>query len=453
MDRVLAVRVISLYAPAALVALAWVLRPPARRRATAALLACAWSVPSLLLVNVAAREVGWWTFAPGAGAIAGVPGDLLLGWMLLWGALPVLIAPRAPLVAIVALLAAFDVATMPLMTPALRLGEHWLVGEAVAIAVALIPAQLLARWTWRSRRVGVRAAMQAVVFGAVLLWIFPELIFLYTAGTWRQLLDTWNAYGGVHVQLALIPAVMGLSAVQEFAERGRGTPIPFDPPRRLVTSGPYAYVANPMQLSMALVLTSWGLIIGSAWMALAGPMSFAYSLGLARWDEESDLGRRFGTPWCSYRRHVRAWIPRVRPYHASVDSADVPVSDAPARRAARLYVAASCGKCSELAAWFAERGPRGLEIVAAELHPSRDLTRITYDAGDGGADEGVAAVARALEHVHLGWALLGWMMRLPIVRPGLQLVVDASGGEPRVVARDDALRIADAVTRTEVCSR
>jgi hypothetical protein len=230
----------------------------------------------------------------------------------------------------------------------------------------------------------------------------------------------------------MMSGLMGLSAVQEFAMRGRGTPIPFDPPRRLVTSGPYAYVANPMQLSMVLVVTAWGLVIGSGWMMLAGPIAFAYSVGLASWDEESDLGRRFGTPWRSYRRYVRAWIPRLRPYHASLDA----TSDADVASPARLYVAASCERCSEVAAWFAERRPRGLEIVPAESHPTRDLERITYDPGDGGREEeGIAAIARALEHVHLGWALLGELVRLPLVRPVLQLIVDASGGEARRVNR------------------
>jgi protein-S-isoprenylcysteine O-methyltransferase Ste14 len=482
-ERALMVRAIALYGPIALVALSCALRMPSRRRATAALLACAWTLPSLVLVNVIAQHFGWWRFAAGAGALLGMPVELLLGWVVLWGALPVLAAPRWPLGAIVVVLAALDVATMPLLEPALHLGDRWLVGEVVAIGVALIPAQLLAHWTWRNRHVGLRAAMQAMVFAALMLWLLPEVIFLYTHGSWSHLMATWNAFGGVHLQLALLPAIIGLSAVQEFAVRGRGTPVPFDPPRRLVTTGPYAYVANPMQLSMALVLTAWGLVIGSLWVALAGPMSFVYSLGLAAWDEESDLGERFGAPWREYRTHVRAWIPRLRPYHASCHpersegsvlvfgrSADPSVAvlphddircrperserSAPTPRTARLYVAETCGPCAEVAAWFAARHPRGLEIVPAELHPSRDLERITYEPGDeSGDEEGVAAVARALEHVHLGWALIGWTMRLPLLRPTLQLIVDASGGAPRRIPRASRVAGVSLVASSDACAR
>jgi len=432
MDRVLLVRLLTLYTPVVLIALAWALHPPRKVQATAMLLACAWCLPALLFVNVRASESGWWTFAPIDGAVAGVPADLLLGWVLLWGAVPVLLLRRAPLLLVVVLFAALDVLVMPLAEPVVHLERRWLTGEVVAIALALVPAQLFARWTIDDERLGKRAVMQAAAFTASILWVVPVLIFRYSGEGWTRFLHSWNAFGGLPLQLVLLPAILGMSAVQEFAERGRGTPIPFDPPRRLVTSGPYAYVANPMQLAMALVLTAWGLLLGSWWVALAGPMAVVYGLGLAASDEAVTLGARFGMPWRTYRAHVRSWIPRLRPFHASVDCGAGETGAHPAR----LYVAASCGPCSEVATWFSVRHPRGLEIVPAEWHPTRDLWRITYDPRDGSPDEeGVVAVARALEHVHLGWAFIGWVMRLPLLRTMLQVIVDASGGGPRLIRR------------------
>ena len=46
-------------------------------------------------------------------------------------------------------------------------------------------------------------------------------------------------------------------------------------------------------------------------------------------------------------------------------------------------------------------------------------------------EEGLAA----LEHIHLGWAFLGWTLRLPLVCPLAQWLVDASGGGPHHVTR------------------
>jgi hypothetical protein len=46
--------------------------------------------------------------------------------------------------------------------------------------------------------------------------------------------------------------------------------------------------------------------------------------------------------------------------------------------------------------------------------------------------EGVRALGRALEHLHLGWAFAGAVLRLPLVWQSVQLVMDASGLGPRL---------------------
>jgi hypothetical protein len=250
------------------------------------------------------------------------------------------------------------------------------------------------------------------------------------------------------VQVIGLPALLGIAAVHEFAVRGGGTPLPFDPPRRLVRSGPYAFVSNPMQLSMAVVLVLWGMMGGRPWVSAAGLMSVVYSVGLAAWAEGTDLERRFGGAWAEYRTQVRAWIPRWRPWHPSLAGGAEP---------ARLYLAGGCGLCSELGAVVELLRPVGLVVVAAEDHPERRLIRITYDPRDGGAEEeGVAAAARAMEHVNFPLALLGMAIRLPVIRPLLQVVVDTSGGGPQAVAWRGASagdRSVPASVEAPACSR
>ena len=421
--RATLVRALCLYIPVAATALAWRRRRPGVRQAAGAGLAAAWNLPALLAVHLVAERAGWWHFAAGPGAVAGIPVELYLGWALLWGPLPALAAPRVrlPLVVLGALW--LDLIVMPLCAPVVELGRHWLAGEALALGAALAPGQLLARLTADGRRVGCRALLQLGAFAGLTLFVMTGAILEHTGGSWRPLLDRDVRLTSLAIQLMGIPVLLGVSAVQEFAQRGGGTPVPYDPPSRLVTSGPYAYVSNPMQLSMALGLLGWGALLGSAPVAAAGLMAFIYSAGLAAWSEGDDLFVRHGEPWRAYRAAVRPWLLRWRPW-------------ATPGREARLYVAAGCDPCSGLGRWIAARDPVGLTIAAAERHPARDLRRITYEPGDGTPDEeGVAALARALEHIHLGWAMLGWMMRLPMLRPVLQLVVDASGGEPRTVRR------------------
>jgi hypothetical protein len=58
---------------------------------------------------------------------------------------------------------------------------------------------------------------------------------------------------------------------------------------------------------------------------------------------------------------------------------------------------------------------------------------MTYQRHDGLRAEGVAAFAHALTHIHLGWALAGWLLLLPGVGWFVQLCVDAFGGGPRTL--------------------
>jgi hypothetical protein len=176
-----------------------------------------------------------------------------------------------------------------------------------------------------------------------------------------------------------------------------------------------------MQLAMTILFIAWGALLESWWVTAAAVISAAYSAGIAAWDERGDLTLRFGPAWAAYRREVCAWFPRWRPYVA------------PGSRA-KLYLAEGCVPCSEVWRWLAARQPRGLELLAAEDYPVGGLTRITYVRSEGDVEHGVAALAHGLEHLHLGWAFLGWLLRLPVVCQVVQLLVDALGGAPRVVA-------------------
>jgi protein-S-isoprenylcysteine O-methyltransferase Ste14 len=265
------------------------------------------------------------------------------------------------------------------------------------------------------------------LFSGLMFGLLPAVILHLTRGDFGSLQPPLSAGRWLALQALALFAIIGISAVQEFAERGEGTPVPFDPPTRLVTSGVYAYVSNPMQISMTLLLLGWGAYLGSFWVAAAGAMAVIYSLGLAHWGEGGEMPARFGAAWQIYRRSVRSWRPRRRPWDPS---------GATGRQPARLYVAESCVPCSRVGQWIAARRPVGLELVAAEDHPSRDLHRITYDPGDASGEvEGVAAFGRALEHIHLGWAYLGWAIRLPLLRELTQMFVDALGGGPRLIPR------------------
>jgi protein-S-isoprenylcysteine O-methyltransferase Ste14 len=91
---------------------------------------------------------------------------------------------------------------------------------------------------------------------------------------------------------------------------GRGTPAPFDPPRRLVVTGPYRVVRNPMYLGAALALAGGGLFYQS-WALLAYAAGFALLMHLfAVIHEEPTLRATFGAPYLRYCEQVGRWLPR-----------------------------------------------------------------------------------------------------------------------------------------------
>lgn len=418
----LVVRAGAFYITVVSTLIVWLWRRPQRNILAGTMLGFAWNLPVLLLLNLAAMRWGWWNFDAQGGMFLDIPVDLYLEWAWLWGGLPALAFPNLRLSVLMLLTLSLDVASMPHAAPVMRLGPLWLAGEAIGLAVGLIPGQLLARWTAADRRLYGRAVLQVLLFTGLIGFILPVVAITQSHSSWTSPLDlpTWRL--SLFIQILLIPGVIGLTAVQEFVTRGQGTPIPFDPPKRLVTTGIYAYVANPMQLSAVVLLVLAGIMLHNIWVAVAGVMAHIYSAGLAGWDEAEDLRARFGESWIAYRRSVRQWIPRSRPWRP------------PDQPPALLFVAASCEMCQEVARWFERRGATGLSIIPAETHPSGMLRRITYEPGNGArAAAGIEAIARALEHIHLGWAFVGFAMRLPLVLELVQLFADASGAEPRVI--------------------
>ena len=427
MDRALLIRAACLYLPLSGAVAAWLWRRPERREAAGILMACLWNAALLPLLHLTALRLGWWRFEARGGLMLGFPVDLYLGWVVLWGIIPTLAFRRTNLAVVAAVFFALDLLLMPRAAPLLCLRRGWLVGEMAGILICLIPSQLFARWTRDQRCLEQRALLQVIVFSILPMGILPAVILEQTHKSWLPLLATPGWLLSLWFQLLMIPGVLGLSAVQEFVRRGGGTPIPYDPPLKLVTSGPYAYVRNPMQLSATLVLVLLGVILRSYWVAAAGIMAHIYSVGLASWDEGDDLAQRFGSKWLRYRGEVRNWWPRWRPWYET----EAFQQDSPP---AKIYIAESCDVCSPVAAFLRKRNPLGLEIVAAELYPNGNLRRMTYNPCDGSTEEkGIAALAHALEHIHFGWALLGFAVRLPIVRQVLQLVVDACGGGEREI--------------------
>lgn len=403
---------------------------PALRARMAALLASVAALLGIVVLNTVATPLNWWSFVDPGATLLGQPVDLVLAWAVLWGAIPTLL-DRWRLSTTLAALAALDLLSMPLL-PDLALGSSWLVGEVVGLVLVAAPAITLGRLTAQRRHLPVRTALQ-VGFATLLLTVVGPLL-AGSLGGGLHLQD--GVIGWVGLQAAVVGGVVALAAVQEFLVRGQGTPWPWDPPRRLVTTGPYRFVSNPMQLGGTLLLLGQAVLYASPWLAGMAVVGALFAATSARVHEFATIGRRFGASWTVYQASVRAWWPRWRP----VDSTS-----------ATLWVAESCGACRDIGVWIERRHPVGLTIRPAEQHPTRSLQRAAYEAADGHTTTGVDAIAHAAEHLDAWWAGLGLLLRLPGVRSFARVIGDAVGfGPQQLTATGEEVATACTNPRTHV---
>ena len=121
---------------------------------------------------------------------------------------------------------------------------------------------------------------------------------------------------GILQVMAILIAGLGLYMIvwvsTAFVRHGKGTPIPIDPPTRLVITGFYRYVRNPMYVGALLIVLAETVYFGFPWLVL-------YAVGL--WAalhtalvvfEEPQLKKRFGADYEQYLKAVPRWIPKIR---------------------------------------------------------------------------------------------------------------------------------------------
>jgi protein-S-isoprenylcysteine O-methyltransferase Ste14 len=113
------------------------------------------------------------------------------------------------------------------------------------------------------------------------------------------------------VIVVAVGAALALWCVATFALVGRGTPAPFDPPRRLVVQGPYRVVRNPMYVGAVLALGGAAVFYESFSLLGYAGLFLVVTHAFVVWYEEPTLRKTFGTEYREYCGRVGRWWPRV----------------------------------------------------------------------------------------------------------------------------------------------
>ena len=162
--------------------------------------------------------------------------------------------------------------------------------------------------TGTTRALWAKSLLNAVLFFAVFMvavpWLSHRLLPrpLYVPAPFR----TWLAGGcfvvGIGVWIACLDA---------FSRHGRGTPLPMDAPRELVTRGPFSVIRNPIMAAEVLVIWGEALYLSSLGVVLYAVAVSVGAHAAVRFVEEPELRKRFGASYEEYCRLVPRWVPRI----------------------------------------------------------------------------------------------------------------------------------------------
>lgn len=111
------------------------------------------------------------------------------------------------------------------------------------------------------------------------------------------------------VLMFIVGAVLLFSGAYYLLLRGEGTPLPFNPPQRMVVAGPYSHMQHPMMLGLLLMVYAEVLWFSSLSLAFYAALLTFLSDAYVTYIEEPGLEKRFGDDYRAYRAAVPRWLP------------------------------------------------------------------------------------------------------------------------------------------------
>ena len=154
----------------------------------------------------------------------------------------------------------------------------------------------------------VRAVTYAALFIGLVLIYVPARLISWSGIDRPAAIEVRQLAGMV---LGAAGAAVALWCIFTFVSIGRGTPAPFDPPRRLVIQGPYRFVRNPMYIGAGLALASAALFYESLPLLAYTGLFFVATHLFVVWYEEPTLQRTFGHEYEAYCGQVGRWWPSL----------------------------------------------------------------------------------------------------------------------------------------------
>ncbi len=197
------------------------------------------------------------------------------------------------------------------------------------VVIDLLTYPFLERWRAWLRAQGARGKRMWYLVEVGGMWIGTSVVLIALAPVWLRW--TWQVPGALQVigwALLVLSVGVGVWAAGQMGWArllfaGALFP-PGEPaqqnnvPQRLVVSGPYRYVRNPLYVTDATLIAATALVTQQLVLAML-LVIYLMQLAMQIRLEERELRQRFGEPYERYLRAVPRFIPRLTP----VDPADI----------------------------------------------------------------------------------------------------------------------------------
>jgi len=149
--------------------------------------------------------------------------------------------------------------------------------------------------------------------GVVIFAVYTTLFVVLAVLIDRLLALPWPVPNVISWLISVLLMAIGAAAVAWSAFhflKVKGTPVPFNPPPTLVTTGPYKFSRNPMLTGVFLFLFGIGFAIKSLSLVVFFiPLFVSANVWELKEIEEPELVKRLGKDYIAYREHTPMFLP------------------------------------------------------------------------------------------------------------------------------------------------
>jgi protein-S-isoprenylcysteine O-methyltransferase Ste14 len=184
-----------------------------------------------------------------------------------------------------------------------------LVIRLVAGPFAADPLARTAKTTEDLPMLSLKSAVATIVVPGGACLLIPY--FILTADH-ASLTPPFGCFQVIAIPIFVVGVYMVVWVSTAFVRQGKGTPVPIEPPTRLVKTGLYRYVRNPMYVGAILIVLAEAVYFSAIWLVIyaAGLWLLLHAFMIVF--EEPQLKRRYGADYEQYLTEVPRWIPRFR---------------------------------------------------------------------------------------------------------------------------------------------